>query len=124
MPHRIAEHLQRMLDSTEGVVACALVDATSGLVWHRCGPESAGDETLWEAAVDYWRLYGRQRGHFEVLGELGAAVMYHQHGVLAVLPCRHETELLMVCRAEHQAVDWRGWQRRVRKLALEIEDLI
>jgi len=117
MPNRIAEQHELMLNDTPGVSACALVDATSGLVWHRCGEQPAENELLWEAAIDYWRLHERQSSHFASLGELGAAVMYHHEGVLAILPCRQDTGLLVVCRASHKDVDWRGWQKRVRQLA-------
>jgi hypothetical protein len=120
MANRIAEHMQRIMDATPGVTACALVDATSGLVWHRCGDQSTAEETQWEAAVDYWRLHARQHEHFASLGDLGAAVMYHRQGVLAILPCRNDTGLLVVCRANHQGVDWRGWQKRVRELSNDI----
>lgn len=121
---RIAQSLQDMLDSTPGVTGCALVDGSSGLVWHRCGQETDNGEPLWEAAVDYWRLHGRLQPHFSSLGQLGAAVMYHQNGILAILPCMREPDLLVVCRADHQAVDWRHWQRRIATLAQDVRGML
>jgi hypothetical protein len=120
MPDRIGAELQAMLDETAGVSACALVDAASGLVWHRCGEQPAENELLWEAAIDHWRLHERLRPHFASMGELGAVALHHRDGVLVILPCRQDTGLLVVCRADHRHVDWRGWQRRLRGLALDV----
>jgi hypothetical protein len=111
----IQDALQQLLQ-TGGVRACALVDSTSGLVWHAAGCVSDNDATLWEASIDYWRMYGRLRQHFDAaLGELGAAVMYHRRGVLALLPCSNDG-LVVVCVADHRGVDWTSWQRHVRAL--------
>ena len=107
------------LAALDGIRSCALVEAPSGLVWHATA--RPGDELLWEAAIDYWRLHQRQRVHFQTLGDLHAAVMYHRHEVLAVLPCTREPELLVVCVATHAAVDWLAWQRLVRGLAHRLE---
>lgn len=113
---RIVELLQGMLDQTAGVTGCALVDGSSGLVWHRCGDATLNGDPLWEAAIDYWRLHGRLRQHFSSQGELGAVVLHHRNGVLAILPCLRDPDLLVVCRAEHGAVDWRAWQHRIGSL--------
>ncbi|HET7863156.1 MAG TPA: hypothetical protein VFL86_02015 [Burkholderiaceae bacterium] len=114
----ISGELDRMA-TLDGIRSCALVEAPSGLVWHATA--HAGREHLWEAAIDYWRLHQRQRVHFKALGDLHAAVMYHRHEVLAVLPCTREPELLVVCVATHAGVDWRVWQKLVRELAGRIE---
>jgi hypothetical protein len=103
----------------EGICACALVEVGSGLVW--CATADPGGSFLWEAAIDYWRLHQRQQLHFEALGDLHAAVMYHRHQMLAVLPCTHEPELVVVCVARHASVDWIRWQAQVRSLASRIE---
>lgn len=107
------------LAALDGIRACALVEAPSGLVWHATARQ--GREHLWEAAIDYWRLHQRQRVHFQTLGDLHAAVMYHRHEVLAVLPCMREPELLVVCVATHAGVDWLAWQKLVRGLAARLE---
>lgn len=120
--HALQTGLAQLL-RTEGVRACALVDSASGLVWHAAG--EVHEPALWEAAMDYWRMYGRLRQHFDaVLGPLGAAVMHHQQGVLALLPCgRQEGRqaghdgLVVVCVASHRGVNWAGWQQEVRALA-------
>lgn len=114
----ISDELDR-LAALDGIRSCALVEAPSGLVWHATARQ--GREHLWEAAIDYWRLHQRQRVHFQALGDLHAAVMYHRHEVLAVLPCTREPELLVVCVATHAGVDWLHWQRLVRGLAAQIE---
>ena len=110
----IADAVERM-SATPGIESCALVQGDSGLVWHACG-RTAGAEHLWEAAVDYWRLHRRQQEHFRQLGPLGAAVMYHASGVLAVVPCTDEAELMVVCVGAHAGVDWIHWQRQARAL--------
>jgi hypothetical protein len=50
--------------------------------------------------------------------------MYHQDGILAILPCLREPDLLVVCRADHQAVDWRHWQRRIATLAQDVRGML
>lgn len=111
---RIAAELERM-SAHPGILGCALVDGGTGLVWHACS-SVPNAERVWEAAVDYWRLHDRQKVHFAGLGALGAAVMYHTSGVLAVLPCCTDPDVLLVCHAEHRNVDWLAWQRMVREI--------
>lgn len=111
----IAQALTGMVQATPGVRGCALVDAGSGLVWHRVGAQ-AGFEPLWEASVDYWRMHNRLSSHFEMLGDLGAAVMYHRHGILAIMPCPAAPELLIVCVGENGKIDWNSWQQKIRAL--------
>jgi len=111
---RVASELARMA-SHPGIVGCALVDATTGLVWHSSGA-GANTERMWEAAVDYWRLHDRQKTHFADLGVLAAAVMYHSEGVLAIIPCSSNPDLLLISQGRHGAVDWTAWQRMARGL--------
>lgn len=103
------------LASLEGLQGCALVEAGSGLVWASYG-DLADAASLWEAAVDYWRLHERNRGHFEALGELRAAVMYHAAAILTVMRCSPEHELLLVAAGRYEAVDWRRLQLLNRAL--------
>ena len=110
------------LAALEGVKSCALVDSQSGLVWHAVGTEPAAEE-LWEAAIDYWRLHGRSYTHFAALGELGAAVLNHLHAVPAIIPCAARSDLLVVCIASHQGMNWRDWQRRVRAMGERLNSL-
>jgi hypothetical protein len=106
----------------DGIRACALVEVGSGLVWYATADPEGG--FLWEAAIDYWRLHQRQQPRFQDLGDLHAAVMYHRHQVLAVLPCTREPELVVVCVAGHASVDWIHWQALVRSLARRIENAV
>lgn len=110
----MAREMERIAAESK-VYGLALVDAGAGLVWHASG-ELAKTDGLSEAAVDYWRLHDRQHTHFASLGPLGAAVMYHQCGVLAVLPCCLEPKLLMVAQAPHSGIDWVDLQRQSRAL--------
>ena len=98
-----------------GLEGCALVEAGTGLVWHACGFR-ADEERVWEAAVDYWRLYERQKTQFTGLGPLGAAAMYHTVGMLVVLPCCADPDVLLVLHGRHHAVDWIALQRMARAL--------
>ena len=98
-----------------GVRGCALVDAASGLVWHRHPDADASG--LWEAAVDHWRLQQRLSSHFGELGPVQAIVLHHSDLKLTLLPCLRDPDVLLVCLAEHDNVDWAGWQRDTRQLA-------
>jgi hypothetical protein len=111
---RVAAELG-LIAAQPGILACALVDASTGLVWHVSGADPSSEQ-MWEAAVDYWRLHSRQKVHFAGLGPLGAAVMYHARGVLAVLPCCDDPDVLFVSHGQHANVDWIALQRLVRAL--------
>jgi hypothetical protein len=110
--------LRAMLERHPDVMGCALVDATSGLVWLR-RPDHSFDG-LWEASVDHWRLHGRLAPHFEALGELGAIVSYHHDAMLALIPCLRDPDVLLVCLAQHGKVDWIQWQRDARQFGSQI----
>lgn len=99
-----------------GIAACALVDAHTGLIWHAAG-EAPPEADLWEAAADYWRMHERQKDRFRALGPLGAAVLYHRAGTLAVLPVCDDPPLLLVSFGRRRAVDWSQWQHGTRELA-------
>lgn len=91
------------------------MDAATGLVWHASGIHAHAERT-WEAAVDYWRLYERQKLQFRELGPLGAAAMYHAAGMLVVLPCCADPDVLLVLHGRHGTVDWIVLQRMARTL--------
>jgi len=98
-----------------GIEGCALVEATTGLLWYASGA-GAQAERIWEAAVDYWRLYERQKDQFTVLGPLGAVAMHHIEGLLVVLPCCADPDLLLILHGGHGCVDWTALQRMTRAL--------
>ncbi len=122
MKKRIVEQGLNELAAAPGVRGCALVDSGSGLVLHAVGTWP-GEQPIWEAAIDYWRLHQRMNVHFVGLGDLGAAVMYHVGGVLAILPCSVAQELLVVCVAEHRSVDWKRWQNSVRAMGENLRQI-
>jgi hypothetical protein len=109
----ITEGVQR-LSQAAGVYACALVDASSGMVWQASGAAEEEHEPVWEAAADYWRVRGQAQDSFSALGPLHVVLAFHAKHVLAILPCRCEPELLMVYLARHHHVDWNAIQREVR----------
>jgi len=98
-----------------GIEGCAMVEAATGFVWH-ASRGGARAERVWEAAVDYWRLYERQKEQFAVLGPLGAVAMHHVAGVLVVLPCCRDPDVLLILHGGHGGVDWRSLQRMTRAL--------
>ncbi|HEY9023105.1 MAG TPA: hypothetical protein VIP05_02315 [Burkholderiaceae bacterium] len=110
----IRTELERMAHQP-GIEGSALVEAATGLVWYASGG-GAHAQRVWEAAVDYWRLYERQKEQFAVLGPLGAVAMYHVEGILVVLPCCVDPDLLLILHGGHGCVDWRALQRMTRAL--------
>ena len=110
--------LRDLLAPYPGVRGGALVEAGSGLVWHR-HPDRDVDG-LWEAAVDHWRLHGRLAAHFDALGPLGAIVAYHRDSTLVMLPCLRDPDVLLVCAADRSGVDWFAFQRDVRAAGARI----
>ena len=108
----VARRLNDLMDQP-GITGCALVDTDTGLIWLSSG--QVPDDRIWEAAVSYWRLHRRQHAEFAGLGPLGAAVLYHERGVLAVLPCCSDPDILMVSLGAQRGVDWLAWQKRVRE---------
>jgi hypothetical protein len=118
MKSGLIEQEVRRLAAEPGVWACALVEGGSGLVLSVAG--TAIDGRLWEAAVEYWRLHMRMTANFVRLGELYAAVMHHHVGKLVLLPCGADSDLLVVCVADHRGVDWTHWQLAVRRMAARL----
>jgi hypothetical protein len=104
----------KALVTTPGLRGCAAVEPDSGLVVARQGDS---DESLWEAAVEYWRMQSRLHRHFASLGELRAAVMHHQRGALAVFPCKAASPLLIVCLGALRGTDWASVQQQVLDLS-------
>lgn len=93
-----------------GIRGCAVVDASAGMIWTAHG-ELAPNQSLWEAAVDHWRLHLRNQAHFDCLGRFGAVATYHADGVLALFRCSSEPELLFVAVGRHREVDWPTLQK-------------
>ena len=114
----LATSLGALMARYAGVRGCALVDATSGLVWHR--HPDADFDGIWEAAVDHWRLQQRLSVHFGDLGSAQAIVLHHATAKVTLLPCLRDPDVLLVSLADHGNVDWAGWQRDTRELAARL----
>ncbi|MCY7314257.1 MAG: hypothetical protein LH480_01120 [Rubrivivax sp.] len=114
LAHALAQELNTLC-AAPGVKGCAVIDTDNGMVLHAAG--ARGAEAQWEAAVEYWRLHGRIRNHFEELGELGAVVMHHRLGKLVLLPLGTGSALVLACIADERGVDWQHWQHAVRQIA-------
>jgi hypothetical protein len=97
----------------DGMVACALVERDTGMVWHCAG--HADGVLLAEAASDYWRLCGRQDTAFAPLGPLRAQVAIHADARLTLVGCG-EGLLLVAISREPDRVDWQRWKQAVGAL--------
>lgn len=97
-----------------GLQGCALVEIDAGMVWHTAG-HIEDVQKVAEASSDYWRLYQRQKVHFEHLGELRAQVMMHQDVRITMLPCGPGMLLIALSR-EQDRVDWATLQTRALAL--------
>jgi hypothetical protein len=110
---RLREELEQ-LALMPGLQGCALVEIDAGMVWHAAGKIPDVQE-ISEASSDYWRLYQRQKIHFEHLGELRAQVMMHREVRITMLPCGHGMLLIALSR-EQEPVDWTKLQNRTQLL--------
>lgn len=105
-----------------GIEGCALVDSSAGMVWHVCDPQQGGS-SLWEAAADYWRLYGRQQPHFGAIGTLRATLLHHEAGMLGIFPCCDDPPLVLVARAQPDGIDWKRCEHLVLALGSLLRSL-
>lgn len=97
-----------------GLQGCALAEIDTGMVWHTAGHIADGQKIA-EASSDYWRLYQRQKVHFEHLGELRAQVMMHHEVRITMLPCGPGMLLIALSR-EQDRVDWAQLQSKTQAL--------
>lgn len=97
-----------------GLQGCALVEIDTGMAWHAAG-SIVDVQKIAEASSDYWRLYQRQKVHFEHLGELRAQVMMHHEVRITMLPCGPGMLLIALSR-EQDRVDWAQLQSRTQSL--------
>jgi hypothetical protein len=97
-----------------GLQGCALVEIDAGMAWHAAG-SIVDVQKIAEASSDYWRLYQRQKVHFEHLGELRAQVMMHLEVRITMLPCGPGMLLIALSR-EQDRVDWAQLQSRTQAL--------
>ncbi|MEO7886515.1 hypothetical protein [Polaromonas sp.] len=113
-------HIEAELASmaeTPGVIACALVDYATGMVYLSAGKHPHID-AIAEAASDYWRMYARNGTPFSGLGPLQAISMIHQDGVLSLMPCGDG--IVMATLSRRMELDLGVWFRKVGKLGLAV----
>jgi hypothetical protein len=119
-----AQRLRNGLDQIallSGIQGCSLVEIDAGMVWHTAGHIVDGQKIA-EASSDYWRLYERQKVHFEHLGELRAQVMMHREVRITMLPCGSGMLLIALSR-EQERVDWAQLQDKAQALRQLVSDL-
>jgi hypothetical protein len=109
------------LANTPGVRACALVESSSGLVLQTAGDPTI-EQHLWEAAVDYWRVHFRVQSHISDIGHLHGISTYYSQGILVLLPCNSQADLIFICLGAHKGVDWSDVQKKVRFLDLKVNN--
>jgi predicted regulator of Ras-like GTPase activity (Roadblock/LC7/MglB family) len=112
----ITQELSRMA-LTRGVIACALVDVQTGMVYASAGKDP-DLEMVAEAASDYWRLHQRNSERFESLGPLRAVSLVHAQKVLTLMPC---TEGVVMATISHRmgGLDMTAWYQAVRELGAQ-----
>jgi hypothetical protein len=109
---RLQAELTAMSAGT-GLAGCALVDASTGLIWCSTG-ELQTTPLIAEAACDYWRLYLRNREYFQSMGEIRAQVLIHSEQRLTLVG--FDPDLLLIAQSnENTRIDWRSWQVKIRE---------
>lgn len=95
-----------------GIASCALVDASTGLVWCAIG-QLEHTPLIAEAACDYWRVYLRNREYFQDMGDMRAQVLIHSKQRLTILGI--EPSLLLISLTDEKShINWGLWQAKVR----------
>ena len=69
------------LSRVQGVLACALAECDSGLIWETTDTLEL-PEAMVEAATSFWRLYERNRVVFEEMGELYCVTLLQHRRIL------------------------------------------
>ena len=103
------------LAAFEDIDGCALVETSTGMVWHFAGqlPEM---ERIAEAAVEFWRIQQRLSSHLVALGELRSVACSFSNRVVALFPCCEEPSLVLVCVAAKGRIAWDEWSVLVADL--------
>ncbi len=103
----------------EGVEGCALVEASTGLVWHATGRQD--DLThIAEAATDHWRNYQRHETSYRRLGALQAQVLMFAAQRITIVSCGRD--LVHILFSDSVArVDWSTWRKKVSALRALVE---
>lgn len=103
------------LAAFDGVQACALVDAETGMAWYHAGAMTNREEIA-EAAVEFWRVHGRLQQQFSQFGPLASAAYSFEAHVIGLFSCSLEPPLVLVCVAEKARMDWPRWRPAMERL--------
>lgn len=104
--------LLEQLANFPGVHGCALVDADTGMNWHHAGA-LADIELIGEAAVEFWRVQRRLPACLQNFGPLRSSAHSFDNRVIAIFPCSQSPELVLVCVAVKQTMDWAKWSENL-----------
>ncbi|AEG93708.1 hypothetical protein [Ramlibacter tataouinensis] len=110
-----AEYLIAELASFDGVQACALVDADTGMAWYHAG-DLADREEIAEAAVEFWRVHGRLQQQFSRFGPLASAAYSFDTHVIGLFSCSVQPPLVLVCVADKARAAWARWRPVMERL--------
>ncbi len=103
----------------EGVQGCALVEVSTGLVWHATGRQD--DLThIAEAATDHWRNHQRHESSYRSLGALQAQVLMFAAQRITIVACGRDLVLILFSDSVDR-VDWTAWKKRVGVLKVLVE---
>lgn len=103
------------LAAFKDVAGCALVETSTGMVWHFAG-QLPDLERIAEAAVEFWRIQQRLSSQLVALGALRSVACSFSNRVVALFPCCEEPSLVLVCIAAKGHIAWDEWSVKVAHL--------
>lgn len=117
-----AKYIRAKIDSmakTPGVMGCAVVEISAGMVWHASGLVQ-DFVAMAEAASSYWRLYQRMHSHFDQFGDLDSCSFTHQTHDIMLTSCG--TEMVFVTVSDKtELLHLPQWRSRIQQLRLILE---
>jgi hypothetical protein len=104
---------------TSGVIACALVEADTGMIYLSTS-RSIKFEVIAEGARDYWSLHHKNGNIFAEMGMLNNILIQHTKGLLTIQPCGEKT--ILITLAKLKKMDWKAWPKIIQPLRKLIDD--
>lgn len=111
------DHIQEEvahLAQTPDLLACAVVEASTGMIFVWQSADPALEITI-EAATDYWRLCQRNAERAGQFGKLQTISVQYEAGLVNLLPCG--PDMVFVTVAKQMFTGWREWPRQVARVA-------
>ncbi|RYY04697.1 MAG: hypothetical protein EOO53_02520 [Gammaproteobacteria bacterium] len=108
-----------LVAKTSGVIACALVEADTGMIYLSTS-KSIKFEVIAEGARDYWSLHNKNGNIFDEMGTLNSILIQHSKGLLTIQPCGEKT--ILITLAKLKKMDWKAWPKVIQPLRELIDD--